>query len=220
MSSATSRTKGTLIDCGANGGIAGDDVHVIARTGREVDIQGIDNHRMTNIAIVTAGGVINTQKGPVIGILHQFAYTGKGKTILSCVQLEAFKQVVHDKALKVGGKQRIETLDGFIIPLNIHNGLPYMNIRPYSDREWEELPHITLTADVDWDPSIIDCEQEDNEEWHNAMQDLPTLTTDSPFDDVGDYKYAHQIMEAISLTNIMETSVITNIDSMVKIYNS
>ena len=131
------------------------------------------------------------QKAPVIAILQQYAYTGKGKTIHSCVQLEAFKQVVYDKSLKAGGKQRIETLDGYIIPLNIRSGLPYMNMRPYTNKEWEDLPHVILTADADWDPSIMDNKQEDNKEWYNAMQDLSILTADGLFDDIGDYKYVH-----------------------------
>ena len=73
-----SHSKGALIDRGANGRIAGNDVGIIATTGKSVDIQGIDNHRSKEIPIVTTGGVINTQKGPVIAIMHQYAYTGKG----------------------------------------------------------------------------------------------------------------------------------------------
>jgi hypothetical protein len=49
----------TLVDCGANGGIAGSDVRVINKTGRSVDVIGIDNHTVNNLPIVTAGGVIN-----------------------------------------------------------------------------------------------------------------------------------------------------------------
>ena len=165
--------KGSLVDRGANGGIAGVDIRIIAKTGRSVDIQGIDSHRINEIPIVTAGGVINTQKGPVIAIMHQYAYTGKGKSIHSCAQLEAHKQTVDDKSSKVGGSQRINTLDGYTIPLNIRSGLPYMSICPYTNQEWEDLPHVILTADIDWDPTIIDCELEDGETWYDTMQDLP-----------------------------------------------
>ena len=52
----------SLIDRGANGGVAGTDVHVIFKTGRSVDIRGIDNHQCTNIDIGTVGGVFQTQK--------------------------------------------------------------------------------------------------------------------------------------------------------------
>ena len=43
--------KGSLVDRGANGGIAGDDVRIIAKTDRSVDIQGIDNHRINEIPL-------------------------------------------------------------------------------------------------------------------------------------------------------------------------
>ena len=119
ISSCHTAEKGALLDCGANGGIAGDNIRVIAKTGKSVDIQGIDSHRINEIPIVTADGVIYTQKGPVIAIMHQYAYTRKGKSIHLCAQLEAYKQTVHDKSTRVGGKQHIKTLDGYIIPLNI-----------------------------------------------------------------------------------------------------
>jgi hypothetical protein len=95
---------------------------------------------------------------------------------------------VHDKLIKVGGKQCIETLDGYVIPLNICSGLPYVSIQPYTNTEWDELPHVILTADVDWDPTIIDCELEDGEEWFDAMQDIPEIDPDPLFDEVGDYR--------------------------------
>ena len=64
----------SLVDRGANGGIAGEDVRIIFKTMRSsVDIQGIDNHQVTNIPIVTStGGVVQSQRGDVIAILHQY----------------------------------------------------------------------------------------------------------------------------------------------------
>ena len=211
--------KGSLVDRGANGGIAGDDVCIIAKTGRSVDIQGIDNHRINEIPIVTAGGVVNTQKGPVIAIMHQYAYTGKGKSINSCAQLEAHKQKVHDKSTKVGGKQRIETLDGYIIPLNIRSGLPYMSIRPFTSKEWDDLPHVILTADVDWDPTIIDCELEDGEEWFDAMEDLPEPDPDPLFDEFGDYRHVHHVAQAMVNSNLIDNHVIKDYNDVLQLYN-
>ena len=48
------RTTSTasLVDRGANGGIAGDDVRVIHKLHRTVDVQGIDNHQMITISTV------------------------------------------------------------------------------------------------------------------------------------------------------------------------
>jgi hypothetical protein len=44
---------GALVDRGANGGIAGDDVWIFNCTGQQVDVQGIDNHQIVDISIVT-----------------------------------------------------------------------------------------------------------------------------------------------------------------------
>jgi hypothetical protein len=103
------------MDRGANGGLAGSDVKVINYTGRHVDVRGIDEHQIVDIPIVTAGAVMDSQRGPVIGIMHQYAYTKKGKTIHSCCQLEWFKNDVNDRSVKLPvGLQRILTIDGYV----------------------------------------------------------------------------------------------------------
>jgi hypothetical protein len=102
-----------LVDRGVNGGVAGEDVRVlIFKSMRSVDIQGLDNHQVTNIPIVTAGGVVKSQRGNVIAILHQYAYIGHGRTIHSSGQLEWYQNDINDRSIKVqGGLQRITTLD-------------------------------------------------------------------------------------------------------------
>ena len=87
--------KGSLVDRGANRGIAGDDVRIIAKTDRSVNIQGIDNHRINKIPIVTAGGVINTQKGPAIA---------------SMLTLERASPSIHLHSLKHTSKQCMTSL--------------------------------------------------------------------------------------------------------------
>jgi hypothetical protein len=61
----------SLIDRGDNGGVAGTNKWTIFKTGRNVDIKGKDNHQCTNIDIGTVGGVIQTHKGSIIGIIHE-----------------------------------------------------------------------------------------------------------------------------------------------------
>jgi len=63
-----------LIDQGANGGIAGYNVRIIATTDPHVNVSGIDNHQLTGLKIVTAGGVCPSNQGEVVVILHQYAY--------------------------------------------------------------------------------------------------------------------------------------------------
>jgi hypothetical protein len=93
----------SLIDRGANGGVAGSDVHVIFKTNRTVDIRGTDNHCCTNIDIGTVGGVIQTHKGPVIGIFHQYALLNKGSSIHSFCQFEWYRHDVNDKSILLPG---------------------------------------------------------------------------------------------------------------------
>jgi hypothetical protein len=201
---------GALIDRGANGGIAGEDVRVINRTGRQVDVQGIDNHQIVNIPIVTAGAVIKTQRGEVIAIMHQYAHTGKGKTIHSSGQLEWYKQLVDDRSIKVGGKQHIKTLDGYVIPLDIKSGLPYVKMRPYTDDEWDTLAHVILTGDGDWNPSVLDHDLTDDDQWYDAMSDFPNALDDNPFDAEGDYRHIHAF-DLFITNSILEDSIIPDL---------
>ncbi|CAJ1952057.1 unnamed protein product [Cylindrotheca closterium] len=76
--SDNTRKDVALFDRGANGGIAGDDVRFIVKTNRSVDVQGIDNHKVTNVTIATCAGLTMNQHGPVIVIMNQSAHIGKG----------------------------------------------------------------------------------------------------------------------------------------------
>jgi hypothetical protein len=122
------------MDRGANGGVAVTDVRAIFKTGQTVDIRGIDSRQCTNIDIGTVGGVIQTQTGPIIGIMHQYALLNKGSTVIhSPCQFEWYKTEVNDKSINVP-LQQIQTLDGCIIPLTIKDGLARLSIRPYTDK--------------------------------------------------------------------------------------
>jgi len=186
MSSSTSRKNRQLVDRGANGIVGGEDARVLFMTDRTVDVEGIDRHQMNNIRIGTLCGYVQTNRGPAIAILNQAANTGRGQTILSSIQMEAFGVNVDDKSIKVGGKQCISTPDGFEIPLDIQNGLAYINMRPPTDRELaSDIPHVVLTSDKDWDPSVLDHSIDDVEQW---ALDRPTdgpEEVERPFDNLG-----------------------------------
>jgi hypothetical protein len=71
----------------------------------------------------------------------------------------------NDKSINVpGGLQRIQTLDGYINPLTIKDGLTRLSIRPYTDKEWEDLPHVNLTSQVEWYPSVLDHDFKQDEQ--------------------------------------------------------
>ena len=76
-------------------------------------IQGIDNHKVHDLNLVQAAGLVKTTTGPVVVILNQYANIGKGKSIHSKIQMEAYGLDVDDKSqLLPNGKQRIKTPDG------------------------------------------------------------------------------------------------------------
>ena len=123
------------MDRGANGGVAGSDVRVIeTHPDNMVGIRGIDNHQISVIPIVTSGGVTITITGKVIVIMNQCPCHGKNKTIHSSPQIENFKKIVEDHLIKVGGGQRVTTLDKYKIHMYIRGALPYMILRPYTDK--------------------------------------------------------------------------------------
>jgi hypothetical protein len=95
-----------LIDRGANSGVAGSDTWLIDKSLRSVHIQGIDDHMIKDVPIGTVDAVINTQRGEVITIMHQYAYTGKGGTIHSSGQLEWCGYNINNHSIKTeGGRQ-------------------------------------------------------------------------------------------------------------------
>ena len=119
VSNHTRDSPSSLVDRGANGGIAGNDLRVITRSSRRVDVQGIDNHQLCGMPICTAGGVITTNIGPMIAIFHQYALHGTGPSIHSSGQWESYGNNVDDRSFRVGGKQQVLTHDGYTIPLTI-----------------------------------------------------------------------------------------------------
>jgi hypothetical protein len=146
-----------LVDRGANGGLGGGDVLLLATVeGRKVDITGIDNHQLTNIPIATVAAKVRTTSGEIIMIFHQFAYTGVGRTIISPGQSEFYKHIFHDQHRSTGGHQLIQTMDNHVVPLQGMEGLLYVDISKPSKRDMEILPQVEMTSDATWDPAILD----------------------------------------------------------------
>ena len=136
---------------------AGSDMRVIHKTHRKINIQGIDNHDVTGLDVVTAATLLNTCQGKVIGIFHEYAYLGKGSSIHSSGQLEWFKTNVDEKSVKVGGTQLITTLDGYSVPLLIKDGLAYATaLGKPTDQDMDTYPHVFFTSPDEWDPSVLD----------------------------------------------------------------
>ena len=149
-------TNQQLVDHGANGGLAGSDMHDIHRTYRKINIQGIDNHEVTGLDVVTAATLLNTPQGKAIGIFNEYAYLWKGSSIHSSGQLEWFQTNVDETSVKVGGTQLITTLDGYSVPLLIKDGLACAtSLGRSTDQDMDTYPHVFITSPDEWDPSQV-----------------------------------------------------------------
>ena len=72
--------------------------------------------------------------------------------------------------------------------------------------EWDSLPHVILTADMDWKQTILDHEMEDGEEQFDAIQDLPDIELDPLFDDIGNYKHVHHVTQTMIDDNLLKNT--------------
>ena len=47
---------------------------------RSIDLSGIDDHTVRNLPLVTAGGVVRSNRGDIILVMNQYAHMADGKT--------------------------------------------------------------------------------------------------------------------------------------------
>ena len=175
------------MDRGANGGVAGGNMRPISWTNRMVDLNGADKHTVQELQIRTFSAVTESECGPIIAVFPQMAYIPDGKTIISCPQVEHYKNTVNKKSPHVTGKTPcIVTLEGYRIPITVRNGLPYIPMRPYMDQEWETLPRVQLTGEKDWDPTILDNPVP--KEWYERQPKELNSLRDDLLDQNGNYK--------------------------------
>jgi hypothetical protein len=94
--------------------------------------------------------------------------------------------------MKVGGTQSITTIDGYVLPLDIINGLPHMMARPFSDREWDDYPHVVMTSDGDWNPTVLDNIISNKPNGYAEIDPKSNDTVNNPFNEVGEYMEGHR----------------------------
>ena len=136
IAQAKQAQHGSLVDRGANGGLAGSDVRVLSKSSRKCTVSGIDQHQINGLEIVQCAALVNTNHSYVNLIMNEYDYYGKGHTIHTSGQIEWHKNTVDDKSVKEGGSQCITTLDGYSFPLKWTGGLMYLSIlgKPTDER--------------------------------------------------------------------------------------
>ena len=176
-----------LVDRGANGGLMGSEGRLVQWTDRTIDCTGIDSHEIRDLKIGHFGATVKTQSGPIIIEMHEYAYVQGGKTIHSSGQIEHNKNTVNDKAAAITGETpHIRTLEGYMIPMKVINGLTYIEMRPYTDQEWKTLPHVNLTGVGEWDPSVLDAGIPSD--WYAKQPRTSEYTQEMPFTETGRVK--------------------------------
>ena len=88
-------------------------------------------------------------------------------------------------SLDIGGIQCIHTVDGYVIPHDIINGLPHMKMQPNTDKQLEELPHVILTSNEPWDPRVLDNSSSSEDDWYNTIKELHDGLIKTPLDKYG-----------------------------------
>ena len=64
---------GSLVDKGANGGLAGLDVRILSRSSRKCTITGIDSHELKSLDVVQCAPLVETNHGIVNLIMNEYA---------------------------------------------------------------------------------------------------------------------------------------------------
>ena len=170
-----------LIDRGCNGGIGNG--KPLGLTDRYVHLTGLQAHTVRDLRIGSMGWFCESHLGPTIIVGHEFATMTDARTIMSPVQMESYGWTINDKAPSITGvTPYIESPDGYRFPLEIIDGLPYLRIRTPTDAEFSTLPHVYLTADVPWDPTIVDAAVPPS--WYSDQPKNP-VTLYPPFDALG-----------------------------------
>ena len=204
VAQASQAKHGSLVDRGANHGLAGSDVRILSRSPRKCTVTGIDSHELQGLDVVQHAALVETNHGIVNLIMNEYACYGKGHTIDSSGQIEWFKNSV-DRSAQVGQKQRICTIDGYCHAIGLQRWprVPSLIGKP-TDADLERYPAVHLTGPHEWDPSILDythpsCDGEPP--WSNDPDERFAFFP--KFDEFGDYT-----QRAIQTLSILDNSSI------------
>eukprot|EP00536_Pseudo-nitzschia_multiseries_P014229 jgi/Psemu1/214147/e_gw1.674.34.1 len=213
---AVSTPGSAMVDRGANGCIIGNDACLISKDipPRYVNVTGINNHQIQNIPIATCGAYSVSNRGPVIIIFHESAYTGQHPSILSSPQMEAYHSTVDDSSIKTGGSQVITTTDGHVFPLSICHGLPYLAMRKYTSAEFASLPHVIMTSDQHWNPSVLDNAYTPQDD--TFIQKYPPVSTSLPYQDYDEFGALRDINIGTSstVTSFLSNSTTSSLQAL------
>jgi hypothetical protein len=104
------------------------DFRVLEQTLHQASISGLAENAVKDQQIFTAAACISTSRGVIVGVFHQYSHLGTGKTVHSANQISYFGVQTWEIPRIIAGQQRLPHPDGYVIPLSVRNGLPYMDM--------------------------------------------------------------------------------------------
>ena len=94
-------TNQQLVDRGAKGCLAGSDMCVIHRTYRKINIQGIDNHEVTGLDVVTPATLLNTSQGKSLAYSMNMPTMGRDHPFIHQVNLNGLRPMLMKNLSKL-----------------------------------------------------------------------------------------------------------------------
>ena len=178
---------GMLVDGGSNNGLAGVNMRLLEQLDEKVNVIGATDaveNGMTNLPVGTYAATMTTASGTrVVGIFPKMIGYGKGKSILSKAQVEAFGIDVFDKSRRRGGKQKVVTPDGYVFKMKYKDALMWLDVSFPTDEDLDSLPRVQFGSEL-WDPDNENDGEED-EIWYDTLSD-PEEMDDREFHDSRD----------------------------------
>ena len=91
VAQASQGKRGSLVDRGANGGLAGSDVRILSRSSRKCTVTGIDSHELQGLDVVQCAVLVETNHGIVNLIMNEYACDGKATPSIPLDRLSGSK---------------------------------------------------------------------------------------------------------------------------------
>jgi hypothetical protein len=117
--------------------------------------------------MVTVQALVSTHKGDAIAHFFQVALLGKGMSIMSCLQMQAYGASINDQSCSLPGGKQCILVDGYHLLLDFKNDLPYLWCRKPTEAEISSLPHIIT---MNWDPKQYDITINEIKQFHDTSQ--------------------------------------------------
>ena len=107
---------------------------------------------------------------------HHTDHEPYGKGVLSILSGN-YLTLVLILMINPGHKQHMVTPNQWIIPVNIINGLTRTPTQPSMDEYLDKPPHVFVTSNDIWDPTILDCSIDiENDTYHPAKDPMMKKT--------------------------------------------